>query len=193
MQGIKIFVFVIIQLISSALFANVPHIQDDPKILSSEMTTKLEDLLTDIETKKQLRIEVVILNSFNDLSEEAVANAFYEQMDKNSPDINQKVLLLLATDRNYANIFPSVNLSSIYTPEITKDIVANVSKKLTEKNYDDAARVGIAGIYHYFDKNTEKPSALRNFGTILFNLIFVGVVIYILFLVIRKRKTSPKV
>lgn len=177
--------------VSATVYAGT-YLQDNAHVVSEDMAGKLENILTDIQTKDGLHFEVVILPNFYDRQPEAVLNAYIEQLAKNAPNVDKRALLFIVLDNNIAVIRPTSNIASAFDEKSTNEILDNVKKSMSEKNYDEMARIGIAGVYHYYQKQfpTQKPQEtsfkkLTNLG------IIVAVLILVIFLVSsRKKKTQ---
>lgn len=180
--------------VSATVYAG-DYLQDNAKVVSEEMATNLDKELVNIESRDGLHFEVVILPNFYDRQPEAVLNAYIEQLAKNSPNTDKKVLLLIVLENQIAVIRPSSAIASAYNEQVANEIIDNVKKSMKEKNYDEMARVGIAGVYHYYQKqfpsaSAQKPATdswkkMANIGIIL--AVLVGVIL----LINSQRKKPP--
>jgi uncharacterized membrane protein YgcG len=176
------FLSIILYLFASITYAATLHLQDNAKVVSADMAGKLEKELGIIESTDGLHLEVVILPNFYDRQPEAVVNAFTQQLAKNAPDVPKRALLLIVTSNGVVELRTTDNINSAFDAKNVKDISDNIKIKLNEKNYDEMARIGIAGVYHYYEKQfpnkqkAAKSNSKQIFNIALFIIILVGVV-----------------
>lgn len=177
---------IILFLLSSSSYGASLHLQDNAKVVSPEMTDKLEKELSAMEARDGFHLEVVILPNFYGRQPEAVINAFNEQLAKNAPDVAKRALLLIVTENGVVELRTTSNIQAAFNAKSFKDISDNVKIKLNEKNYDEMARVGMAGVYYYYQKafpNKPAKGADSN-NKQLFNIaLFVILLIVVVFLV----------
>ncbi|MFI4938256.1 MAG: TPM domain-containing protein [Candidatus Berkiellales bacterium] len=158
----------------TALFAANTHLQDIAGVISSDMSMKLETLAAGIEKKNKLYIEEVILADFAGKSPDLVINSYIDKLKLTSPTIPNKALLIIVVGEDYAHLFVSPSLNSIYTDKVKQDIVENVKLQIRQNNYDEMARVGIAGVYHFYET---KPKGAKH---PIMNIILIVVALIIL-------------
>lgn len=179
----RIILFTITFFFNIVAYAQTPHIQDYANILSPKIKKELDVFLNEVESKKKLLIEEIILplDQVQPSQQELL-----RLLDKTSSEANQKVLLVINSETSTVHIITTPNLNSIYNDAVKKDITENVLFNLKAKKYDEMARVGVAGIYHYY----EKPSASSK-KTIM-NVIFLllGLVAVVILLRLRPSKTK---
>ena len=181
--------------ISTTLFAQEVYLQDNAHVVSSDMASKLETELGAMESRDGLHFEVVILPNFYNRDPQAVVDVYTQQLAKNSPSTDKRILLLIALDNKLAIIRPSSRVALAFDEAIAKEIADNVKKNIDAKNYDEMARIGIAGVYHYYEKQFPSPKKeatnplkkFLNFG------IIIAVLIAVIFLItsMQKKKTNP--
>lgn len=178
---------------SMPAFAEGPYLQDNAKVVSQEMTGKLEKVMGEIEAKNGLHLEMVILPNFYNREPNAVINAFAQQLNKNATESSKKALILIVINPTEVAIKSTANIAEAFEGNASKDIIENVKTQINAKNYDEMARVGIAGMFHYYQKKfptiQEKPkSLLKNY----FNaglMIILAIVIVFVFRMMQKKKT----
>ncbi|MBI2791843.1 MAG: TPM domain-containing protein [Gammaproteobacteria bacterium] len=176
---------IILFLFSSSSYG-ASFLQDNAKVVSPEMAEKLEKELGAIESRDGFHLEVVILPNFYGRQPEAVVNAFNEQLAKNAPNVDKRALLLIVTENGVVELRTTNNINSAFDAKSFKDISDNIKIKLHEKNYDEMARIGIAGVYYYYQKVfPNKPTkAAGSNNKQLFNIaLFVILLIVVVFLV----------
>ncbi len=181
--------------ISTTLFAATTFLQDNAHVVSAEMASKLEKELEAIESRDGLHFEVVILPNFYNRDPQAVVDAYTQELAKNSANIDKRVLLLMVLDNKLAIIRPSSNIAAAYNEATVKEIIDNIKKNMDEKKYDEMTRIGIAGIYHYYEKQfpsakqetSNKWKKYSNLGVILATLVLVIILITSL----QKKKQNP--
>ncbi len=181
--------------VSDTLFA-APLLQDHANVVSKDMAEKLEKELANIEAKDGLHFEVVILPNFYQRQPEAVLNAYIEQLAKNAPSTDKSVLLFIVLDNKIAVIRPSASIAAAYDAQVATEVTDNVKKNIDEKNYDEMARIGIAGIYHYFQKQfpsaQEPSSAWKRFMNLGIILVVLVMVIFLITAMQKKKKNPPQ-
>ncbi len=170
--------------VSTTLFAESVYFQDNAKVVSADMAAKLESELREIESKDGYHLEVVIIPNFYQRQPDAVITAFTAQLAKNAPSVDKRALLLIVLENNLAIIRPTPNIAAAYTADHSKDIIDNIKIQLSKKNYDEMARIGVAGMYHYYqtkfaieNKPASPTKTLLNIG--LFIIVLIGVVFMI--------------
>lgn len=157
----------------SPLNAFGAHFQDYAQAVSPEVSDRLEKLLIDIESKKKLYIEEVILPDTGGKSIESIENTFTQRLQQNTTSVEKRVLLLIILKDRFAKLYTTANLAKIYNDKVVADILANVNERMKERRYDEMARIGVAGIYHYYQEASPSQSKKK----MLTNLIFFGVAI----------------
>ncbi|MBS0286807.1 MAG: TPM domain-containing protein [Proteobacteria bacterium] len=175
--------------ISTTLFADGMHLQDNAHVVSKDMADKLENELGAIESRDGLHIEVVVLPNFYERQPDAVLNAYIQQLAKNAPNVDKRVLMLIVLSSKVAVIRPTSNIAQAYNEANAKEIIDNVTKNLNEQKYDEMARIGVAGLYHYYQKEFPPQKAqvsewkkYGNLGIIIIALVFV------IFLITSRQK-----
>lgn len=170
--------------VSTTLFAESAHFQDNAKVVSADMAAKLESELREIESKDGYHLEVVIIPNYNQRQPDAVITALTAQLAKNAPSADKRALLLIVLENNLAIIRPTPNIAAAYNTENSKDIIDNIKIQMNKKNYDEMARIGLAGMYHYYQtkfaietKPASNTKTLLNVG--LFIIALIGVVFMI--------------
>ncbi|MCS5712350.1 TPM domain-containing protein [Candidatus Berkiella aquae] len=131
------------------------YVHDEANVVSAPMKEKLEKLLTELDEKRNLRIEEVILPSLNNQDPSKVVGELAQKIDAHETKAEYRALILYVTDSGYIQIYPNQKLSAILDEKSLANIVQTATKQLQEKNYDEMARVGVAGVFHYFQKNPE--------------------------------------
>jgi uncharacterized membrane protein YgcG len=180
---------------SQTICAAPAYIQDNAKVVSEDMASKLEKELASIEEKDRFHLEVVVIPNFYGRQPAAVVDAFNQQLAKNAPDISKRALLLIEIENGIVVIRPSPDIESAYDANSVKDITANVKLKLNDKNYDEAVRIGVAGMYHFYQKKFPSTAQVAPVNTtkVLFNIIlFVIVLIGVVFLIQKMVKKQPE-
>lgn len=162
----------------SSSIALASHLQDYAKVISPEVASRLEKLLGEIESKKGLYIEEVILPNRDGQSLESIESTYIKRLEQTNSTVDKRVLLLIVLDENFAKLYTSENLSKTFNAKSSNDIIANVTMRLSEKHYDEMARVGIAGIYHYFEASQPKQKS-NTILNIIFFLLAIGAAIAI--------------
>lgn len=131
-------------------FAQIQHIQDNAKVLNSPTTLLLEKILEDFEKKNKLHIELVTVSSFHNRPVKNVAAAFAAQLVINSPFTDNCVLLLIDPQSKGIYINTSSNLNQKFTPHRIISITNKMERLLQQKNYNQAAMVGLEQIRHVY-------------------------------------------
>lgn len=147
-------IFLSLSLLLSPWIANgqTNYIHDNANVLSSAMKDKLEKLLTELDEKKNLRIEEVILPSFENKDPEAVVRELAQNLDSHTSNAEYRALILFVLDNGTVQIYPNEKLATLINDKAKTNIIQNAKLKLSAKNYDEMARIGIAGIFHYYQK-----------------------------------------
>lgn len=152
--------------------AITPHLQDYAQVVSPEIANRIEKLLAEIAEKKGLYIEEVILPSREGKSLNSVETMYIQRLEHDETSINKRVLLLIILDDHFVKLYATENLSSIFNEKTSSDVIENVKQRMSEKRFDEMARVGVAGIYHYYEASQpKKPTNIKR------NLIFFLVAI----------------
>ncbi len=177
--------------VSTTLFAESAHFQDNAKVVSADMASKLEIELGEIESKDGYHLEVVIIPNFYQRQPDAVITAFTQQLAKNAPSANKRALLLIVLENNLALIRPTTNIAAAYNTENSKDIIDNIKLQINQKNYDEMARIGVAGMFHYYQTKfgTETKSASST-KTLINVALFIIILIGVVFMITRMQKKS---
>ncbi|HRE33005.1 MAG TPA: TPM domain-containing protein, partial [Candidatus Berkiella sp.] len=131
------------------------YVHDEANVVSTAMKEKLEKLLAELDEKRNLRIEEVILPSLNNQDPSKIVGELAQKLDAHETKAEYRALILYVTDSGYIQIYPNQKLATILEEKSLANIVQTATKQLQEKNYDEMARVGVAGIFHYFQKNPE--------------------------------------
>lgn len=157
------------------------YVHDEANVVSAAMKDKLEKLLAELDEKKNLRIEEVILPSLNNQDPSKVVGELAQKLDAHETKAEYRALILYVTDSGYIQIYPNQKLSAILGEQSIANIVQTATKQLQEKNYDEMARVGIAGIFHYFQKNpqTQDKNAAQGRSKTMINLLLVIVALVV--------------
>lgn len=183
---------VLLYLFSFSVFAESLYIQDIAKVLSPQMSSRLEQAQKEIENKHKLHIELVILPNLYGKPKEAVVKAFFQQLESNASEIDKRALLMIIVNGNDAELVVTPNLATIYTPVVSKKITDRIISKLQAKNYDEAAKTGLTKFFDYYTNQTTDSSAnkrMKSHLTIILN-IFVVIAIVVLFFKMRSKPKS---
>ncbi len=179
--------------VSATVYA-APLLQDNAQVVSETMAKNLEKELVDIEARDGLHFEVVILPNFYQRQPEAVLNTYIDQLAKNAPSIDKRVLLFIVLENNLAVIRPSSNIVEAFNTQSANEIIENVKKNMAEKNYDEMARVGVAGVYHYYQAKfpSQKPAmdTWKKYTNIAIILVTLIAVIFIISAQRKKKQPS---
>jgi len=140
-------------------FAESNYVHDEANVLSASMKEKLNQLLGDLEKGKNIRIEEVILPTVGTQDPSTVAGEIVQKLDsKASPAENQAVIIFII-DNGFIQIYPNQKLATALDEKTIASITKNASKSMQDKKYDEMARVGVAGVYHYFQKSNGNNGA----------------------------------
>jgi hypothetical protein len=90
------------------------HIDDNANVISKSMETKLTQLLVDTEKEHQFHIEVVVLPHLYGKPANAVVNAYYQNMIKNTPGISRSALLLITLDQEFIQLITTPNIVRVF-------------------------------------------------------------------------------
>lgn len=174
-----------ISLLLSPIVANAQtnYVYDNANVLSASMKDKLEKLLTELDEKKNLRIEEVILPSFENKDPDTVIRELAQSLDSHGSKAEYRALVLFVLDNGTVAIYPNDKLATIINDKAKENIIKNAKLKLAAKNYDEMARIGVAGIFHYYQKggaqtgdNTAEGST-KKYVNLLIMLIGLGAVV----------------
>lgn len=194
MKNAKILLFFLLSILingwfTASLFAATPHIQDYAKVLTPEMTQKLEALLVEMESKKGVHVEQIIMADFANRPPAAVANALFKQLAVNAPTVDKRVLLLIVLSNNSISILTTNSLKDVLDINAIGDIQKNTMSKLSLKQYDEAARTSIAGVYYFYDKKYPASTGDKKSKNPMLNIFLFAIAIIV---VIGIAKLSPK-
>lgn len=153
------------------------HIEDYAQVLSPEITTRLEKLLDEIEAKKGLYIEEIILFEKGGKSLESIEKTFVERLEQNPTQTDKRVLLLIVMEDKFVKLYASGNLQNIYNQKNSNDIIANVKLRMAERRYDEMARIGVAGIYHYYQESLPKEKKNYLYNILFFTIAIIAVLV----------------
>lgn len=170
----------------SPTIAMAAHFQDYAQIVSPEIASRLEKLLAEIEEKKDLYIEEIILPSREGKPLDAVEITYTQRLEQNTSPVDKRVLLLIILDDHFVKLYTSGNLSSIFTENVSNDIIGNVTMRMTEKRYDEMARIGVAGIYHYYEASQPKDQTTVKKNLIFF-LVAIGAALALAYFIPKKK------
>ncbi len=178
-------VFLSISLLLSPIVANAQtnYVYDNANVLSASMKDKLEKLLVELDEKKNLRIEEVILPSFEDKDPDTVVSELVQNFDSHTSNAEYRALILFVIDNATVQIYPNDKLAALINDKAKENIIQNAKLKLTAKNYDEMARIGIAGIFHYYQKgatqtgNNSSEGSTKKYVNLLIMLIGLGAVV----------------
>ncbi len=178
-------IFLSLSLLLAPWIANAQtnYIYDNANVLSSAMKDKLEKLLTELDEKKNLRIEEVILPSFENKDPEAVVRELAQSLDSHGSKAEYRALVLFVLDNNDIQIYPNDKLAAIIHDKAKENIIKNAKLKLVAKNYDEMARIGVAGIFHYYQKGAAQAGEnasdkqTKKYVNLLMILIGLGAVV----------------
>jgi uncharacterized membrane protein YgcG len=166
--------------------AMATHLQDYAQVVSPEIAGRIEKLLAEIAEKKGLYIEEIILPSREGKSLNSVETMYTQRLEQDDTAIKKRVLLLIILDDHFAKLYSTENLSSVFSERISNDIVENVKHRLSEKRFDEMARIGVAGIYHYFEASQpkEKTNIKKN---LIFFLVAIAAAIGLAYFIPKKN------
>lgn len=164
-------------------FAESNYVHDEANVLSASMKEKLNQLLSDLEKGKNIRIEEVILPTVGTQDPSTVAGEIVQKLDsKASPAENQAVIIFII-DNGFIQIYPNQKLAAALDEKTIASIIKNASKSMQDKKYDEMARVGVAGVYHYFQKSNagngagKESSSKKPLLNIAFALLVLVVIV----------------
>ena len=162
------------------------HLQDPANVVSPQIANRLEKLLTDIDTHKGLSINEVILPTTEGKSLDELSQTYIQHIEQSTPSVNNYVLLLIILEDRSAKLYPSKNIEHAFNDKVSNDILENVIINLNEKRYDEMARIGVAGIYHYYEKS--QPRLQSHFSkNAIFYLITIIALIGMSIVIIRRK------
>lgn len=166
--------------------AMATHLQDYAQVVSPEIAGRIEKLLAEIAEKKGLYIEEVILSSREGKSLNSVEKMYTQRLEQDETAIKKRVLLLIILDDHFAKLYATENLASVFTERISNDVVENVKQQMSEKRFDEMARIGVAGIYHYFEASQpkEKSNIKKN---LIFFLVAIAAAIGLAYFIPKKN------
>lgn len=164
---------------NSQVWATSEHLQDEAKVVNTVLKEKLEQLAHQLETKNGLYLKQIILSRFRG-DPTAHINSLIVHLNQETTHASQ-ILIVIELESHFSQIYVSENLRAIFTPQVLKDINANIIKQMNEKDYDQMARIAFAGIYHYYNHTPAKSFSL-------FNLSLFALGLLLIFLLV-KRKT----
>ena len=177
------FIVTLVMLPSLGLCA---HLHDPANVLSPQISNRLEKLLTDIESHKGLSINEVILPNAEGKSLDELSRTYIQHFEQSTPAVKNYVLLLIILEGSSAKLYPSKNVAHAFNEKVTNDILENVIINLNEKRYDEMARVGVAGIYHYYEKS--QPRLQSHFSKhAIFYLIAIIALFGVSIVIIRRK------
>ena len=187
----KFLAFLFLGLYSFMSFAQAEskHIYDYAKVIEADRIKQYDELLSNIEEKHQLRIEAVIVPSFQNDTPENVINHFITELSNRQSPVQFNALLFIAINDLYASIHTSSNIQNYYPPDIQQEITDKVKQQIQAQNYQDALKDGIGGIVHYFDENLKQASQRTLWDIVLDNFVLIALVILLVvaFKVSRKQ------
>lgn len=163
-------------------FAESNYIHDEANVISASMKEKLNQLLGDLEKGKNIRIEEVILPTVGTQDPSTVASEIVQKFDsKASPAENQAVIIFII-DNGFIQIYPNQKLAAALDEKTIASIIKNASKSMQDKKYDEMARVGVAGVYHYFQKSNAGNGASKESSSKkpLLNIAFALLVLVVI-------------
>jgi|GEM_PF-5023948 len=168
-------------------FAEDNYINDQANVVSPAMKGKLDKLLSELETKKNLLIEEHIVPTLGNDDPLKIINELSDKLDARNSKAENRALILYVLDNGFVHIYPNKPLATIISKENIASIVQNATKKLQDKNYDEMARIGIAGIYHYYQNSaTDKTSDKSSTGKkTLLNMLLVLVLLVVVIGIVK--------
>lgn len=181
---------------SNVVFAEYSYIKDEAGVLGDTIKQRLNKLLSSLEEQKNIRIEEVILPTMGTKDPLQVVGDLARQLDANPTNAENRVLIIYVLDNGFIQIYPNTKLSAILTKENIDGIIKNASKPMQDKNYDEMARMGVAGVYHYYQKqqpqgSADKTATAQKSKQPLLNILFVLVLLGVVVAIIKFSNKKP--
>lgn len=175
--------------IASVALADEQYIFDQPNVVSAPMKDKLEKLLTELDTKKNLLIEEHIIKTIDKNDPHKIIGELAHKLDARGSKAENRALVLYVLDDNFVEIYPNEKLAAIIKTENIASITQNAKNKLQEKNYDEMTRIAIAGIYHYYQKNPTEQSIKKDDSgkSTLFNMLIAVILLVVVVGIIKMK------
>ncbi|MGE3319793.1 MAG: YgcG family protein [Candidatus Berkiella sp.] len=177
---------------STAALAEYSYIKDEANVLSDTIKQRLNKLLSSLEEQKNIRIEEVILPTIGSKDPLQVVGDLARQLDANPTNAENRVLIVYVLDSGFIQIYPNAKLATILNQENIDNVIKNASTPMKEKNYDEMARIGVAGVYHHYQKHqpVDKAASEKKTKKTMFNILIalglLGVVVALIKLTSKK-------
>jgi len=180
---------------SSTALAEYNYIKDEANVLSDTIKQRLNKLLISLEEQKNIRIEEVILPTIGSKDPLQVVGELARELDANPTKAENRVLIVYVLDSGFIQIYPNAKLSTILTKENIDNVIQNASTKLQDKNYDEMARIGVAGVYHHYQRKQAASSdgaqnnkqSKKTLFNIFIALALLGVVVVLIKMSSKKK------
>ncbi len=162
-------------------YADEQFIFDPNGVVSASMKVKLDKLLTELDQKKNLLIEEHILPTLGNDDPLKVVGELAQKLDSRGSTAENRALVLYVLDNNFVQIYPNQKLASIIDSAALASVAENAKQQLQQRNYDEMARVSIAGIYHFYQKSgTLQPTeSSESNKKAIYNMLFALIVLVV--------------
>lgn len=159
-------------------YAEDQFIYDPNSVVSASMKGKLDKLLAELDSKKNLLIEEHILPTLGKDDPLKVVGELAHKLDARGSKAEYRALIVYILDSNFVQIYPNKKLGAIIDTNTLAGVADNAKKQLQEKNYDEMARISIAGIYHFYQQSGVTQEAKENTSNkSLYNMLIALVVL----------------
>lgn len=163
-------------------FAESNYVHDEANVLSASMKEKLEQLLSDLEKSKNIRIEEVILPTVGTQDPATVASEIVQKLDSKATPAENQAVIIFIIDNGFIQIYPNQKLAPALDEKAIAGITKNASTSMQDKKYDEMARVSVAGVYHHFQKSNATNGAVKDASSKkpLLNIAFALLVLVVI-------------
>lgn len=171
---------------TSINYANAQYLEDQANVIEPNFVQQYNTVLSDLETKQDLLVHVVIVPSFANQDAVDTINKSIDKLTQSTSKASQRILLFISLDTPYASIHPSTNLVSVYPKIVQDEIASKIKSNIANKQYSQMLKDSLGSVVQYYDQSKPKKPTRSLMDIALDNIVLI--VLFVLFFVALKFK-----